>query len=97
MALSRIKWIIYPIIFLIAYSIIWTLNFLEVFKSYKINDSSCEHIIGPNGMEDNTVWNEDAVLATQRAPYELLKKPKVDGGMYVISNLKGENKDVKIT
>ena len=73
---------------------------MELLKKYEINDSSCAHIDGPHGFEDQTSWNENVLISTQRDPsHKLLKNEtlKKDGGMFVISNFSGKNEDVKIT
>ena len=39
---------------------------LDLFKSFKINDGGCLRVDGPRGMEDQTKWNKDVVLSTQK-------------------------------
>ena len=72
---------------------------LDITKSYEIKDSGCELVDGPRGFEDQTHWNKDVLISTQRDMAWLVKKDrtlKKDGGMYVITGFDGSHKDVTI-
>lgn len=39
---------------------------LDMFKKIVINDGGCLRVDGPRGMEDQTYWNKDVLLAGQK-------------------------------